>query len=234
MPAVQVDVWSDIACPWCWVGKRRLEAAIALTDADVHVTFHAYQLNPAAPAAFEGDPDYVGRLANKYRRTRAEAQSMIDMMTRTGSEAGIEFAFDKVLPVNTFTANRVLAYAKAQGRGLATKEELLRSYFTHGDDVGKPEHLASAAERAGLSRDAVLTVARGDAHTEEVQTDLANARALQITGVPFFLIGGKYAVSGAQPADALASVLDQAAEATEGAPDMPLGEACGPDGCKIG
>ncbi len=233
MRAVQVDIWSDIACPWCWIGKRRLEEAITLTDLEVRVQFHAFQLNPSAPTSFEGDPDYVGRLARKYGRTRAEAQAMIDTMTKTGADAGVVFAFDSVLPVNTFDAHRVIAFAKSKGRQLAAKEEFLRAYFTDGKSLTNPDVLVSVAASAGLDVDEVLAIAKSNAYKSEVAADIKRARELQISGVPFFLIGGMFGVSGAQPAETLANVLRQAADRAqaENTPSALDGEVCGPSGC---
>ncbi len=230
MRAVQVDIWSDIACPWCWIGKRRLEEATALVDFEVHVSFHAFQLNPGSPTSIDGDPDYVGRLASKYRRTRGEAGAMIDNMTRTGAEAGLTFEFGKIIPVNTFDAHRVIALAKSKGRQLQAKEHFLQAYFTEGKDVANAQVLADVGVAAGLDVDDVLAVLASDAYRDEVSHDLRKASGLQITGVPFFLVDDTFGVPGAQSAETLADVLKQAVAKSE----VPLevsGEVCTAESC---
>jgi predicted DsbA family dithiol-disulfide isomerase len=231
MRAIQVDVWSDIACPWCWIGKRRLEQASKLVDIDFRVEFHAFQLNPSAPRSIQGDADYVGRLAAKYRCPRPQAQQMIDNMTAAGAEEGLQFDFSKVVPVNTFDAHRVIALAKTKGLQLEAKERLMRGYFAEGLALSEVSVLAELGVDVGLDPDEVIATLSSDSLSDAVREDLGMAARLQITGVPFFLFNGKLAVPGAQPPETLAKAAEKAAEkdrtfsANEGA-------ACGAEDCE--
>lgn len=233
MKKLRVDVWSDIACPWCYVGKRRLEAALAgfpHRDA-VEVVWRAFELDPAAPRTRESSVSYAERLAKKYGSSVSQAEAMIQRMTDVAAEDGLVFRFDKIRPGNTFDAHRVLHLAAERGVQDAVKERLLRAYMTEGEAIGLPEVLVRLAGEAGLDEEEVHAALTTDAYTREVRADEENARAIGITGVPFFIVGGRYAVSGAQPAELLGRVLEQAW--SEMATETPLAEgaACGPDGC---
>lgn len=234
MSELRIDVWSDIACPWCYVGKRRLEAALARfphRDA-VSLTWRAFELDPAAPRAHDPGTSYAARLARKYGSSVAQAEAMIRRMTETAAADGLDLRFDRVRPGNTFDAHRLLHLARGRGRQDALKERLLRAYFTEGEPIGDPAALARLAGEVGLDPAEVQAVLTSDAHAAAVRADEETARRLGIHGVPFFVLAGRYAVSGAQPADALLGALqtawDDAREPDEDAAD---GAACGPDGC---
>jgi predicted DsbA family dithiol-disulfide isomerase len=228
---LRIDVWSDIACPWCYVGKRRLEAALAGFEHrdDVEVVWRAFELDPTAPKVTPEPVDYAGRLARKYGASVAQASEMIRNMTAVAAKDGLTFRFDRVRPGNTFDAHRVLHLAAERGVQDAVKERLLRAYMTEGEAIGDTETLARVAAEAGLDRDEVRAVLASDAWADEVRADEDEARANGIRGVPFFVFGGRYAVSGAHPAEALAKVLAEAWE--ECATELPEGAVCGPDGC---
>ncbi|WP_437533899.1 DsbA family oxidoreductase [Sorangium sp. So ce726] len=235
MKKLRVDVWSDIACPWCYVGKRRLEAALARfprRDA-VEVVWRAFELDPSAKRVLDTEVSYAGRLAKKYGVPVAKAEGMIRQMTEVGAADGLDLRFDKVRPGNTFDAHRVLHLAAERGVQDAVKERLLRGYMTEGEAIGEPEVLARLAGEAGLEPDEVRAALASDAHAREVRADEAEAREIGITGVPFFAFGGRYGVSGAQPAEALLGVLQKAWDEAADAPEQALAEgaACGPDGC---
>lgn len=219
---LKVEVWSDVACPWCYIGKRRLEAALArFTSADdVEVVWRSFELNPTAPAGYEGD--YATRLAGKYRVDVAEAQAMIDRITAAGAGDGLDFHFERARPGNTFDAHRLLHLAGARGVQGALKERLLAATFTEGRGIGDPDVLISLAVDAGLEADEVRAVLEGDDYAEEVRADAAQASRYGITAVPFFVIDGTYGVSGAQPPEVLLNVLDQAWAAS---PTVDVGSA---------
>jgi len=229
---LRIDVWSDIACPWCFVGKRRLEAALARTpDADpIELVWHSFELDPRAPAVLDASTSYVARLAAKYRTSEAQAQAMIDRMTETAAADGIAMRFDRIRPGNTFDAHRLVHLGKERGRQDAVKERLLRAYLTEGEPIGDRGALARLAGEAGLDAAEVAEVLATDRYAREVRADEALASELGITGVPFFVLGGRLGVSGAQPADVLAGAIAKARElvAVEQVAD---GEVCGPDGC---
>jgi predicted DsbA family dithiol-disulfide isomerase len=235
MKTLKIDVWSDIACPWCYVGKRRLEAALAdfpHRDA-VAVTWHSFELDPSAPAVAPATPSYAERLARKYGRTVAHAQGMIDNMTKVAAVDGLEMRFDRVRAGNTFDAHRLLHLAADKGVQNAMKERLMRAYMTEGEAVGDRDTLARLAADVGLDAEEVRATLATDRYAAEVRADEQNAREIGITGVPFFAVAERYGVSGAQPAEVLREVLDKAWEAlADEAPATPAeGAVCGPDGC---
>ena len=236
MPSLRIDVWSDIACPWCYVGKRRLEAALAKFEHadDVELVWRAFELDPSAPSKLDPDTSYAARLAKKYGATVEQAEGMIAQMTETAAADGLDFRFDRIQPGNTFDAHRLLHLAHERGVQDALKERFMRGYFTDGEPIGDPEALARMAGEAGLEVDEARAVLESDTHAEAVRADEAQARAYGITGVPCFVLAGKYAVVGAQPAEALVSVLDRAWRELASEPALEHvgeGTVCGPDGC---
>lgn len=211
MKRLEVEVWSDIACPWCYVGKRRLERAInQLQRADsIAVHWRAFELDPSAPAHFPASPSYVQRLANKYSLTESAAAEMVERMQRVGQAEGIPFDYAKIQGGNTFDAHRLLCFAATQGLQNALKERLLAAYFTEGRSVSDRAELVSLAEQVGLDVDASSAVLASDAFAGEARAEEQAAQELGIRGVPFFIIG-RFGVSGAQPAETLREVLERA------------------------
>lgn len=208
MTALRIDVWSDIACPWCYVGKRRLEAALAEFPHEVELTFHSFELDPNAPRVRE-DTSYVERLATKYRKSPEQAQQMLDHMTQTGAGEGLELRFDRVRAGNTFDAHRLLHLARDKGVQVALKERLMRAYFSEGVAIGEPDALVPLAIDAGLAESEVRDVLAGDRYKDAVREDEQLAAELGIHGVPFFVFDGRLAVSGAQTPDVLLEVLEK-------------------------
>ena len=229
-----VDIWSDVVCPWCAIGKANLDAALARFDhrEDVDIVWHSYELDPNAPVARSGD--YVGMLSRKYGTTPEQAQVMIDQMTERGHEAGVPFRFDIVQPGNTFDAHRLIHLGAARGIQTAVKERMLRGYLCEGEAIGLPEVLERLAVDAGLDADEVAAVLTTDAFAEQVRVDEATAASLQVTGVPFFVVDRRYAVPGAQPPELLLQVLEQAwAERSEVARDTAPGPEAEGGACSI-
>ncbi len=234
--AMKVEIWSDVVCPWCYIGKRRLEAALArFAHRDqVEVVWRAFELDPSAPAVRGGE--YVERLAAKYGMRVPEAQAMIDRMVAAGAADGVEMRFDRARPGNTFAAHRLLHLALDRGVQDALQERLLAATFTEGAVIGDAEVLAGLAVEAGLDADEVRTVLDGDAYADDVRADERRAAALGITAVPFFVIDEAYGVSGAQPAEVLLSVLEQVWD--EAHPLTMVGSAgdgagCAGDSCDV-
>ena len=240
---MKVEIWSDVVCPWCYIGKRRFEAALArFAHADqVEVEWRSFELDPHAEsvlAAGEG-PDHADVLASKYGMSRAQAEAAIGNVTEAAAGEGLEFHLDVSLRSNTFDAHRVIHLAAARGLQGAVKERLMRAYFTEGVPVGDRDALLRLATEAGLDAADVEKVLDTDEHADGVRADEAEARALGITGVPFFVVDRLYGVSGAQPADQLLAVLERAW--SERSPFTLVGSgqagtdlestACGPDGC---
>jgi predicted DsbA family dithiol-disulfide isomerase len=235
MKKLRVDVWSDIACPWCYVGKRRLEAALARFPHrdSVEVTWRAFELDPSAKRVLDTDVSYAERVAKKYGTPVARAEAMIRQMTDVAAADGLSFHFEKIRLGNTFDAHRVLHLAAERGVQDAVKERLLRAYMMEGEAIGEPEVLVRLASEAGLDPDEVRKVLASDTYAREVRADEAEARAIGVTGVPFFAFGGRYGVSGAQPAEPLLRVLQQAWDEAAEEPDEAFAEGavCGPAGC---
>ena len=234
MPKLRVDIWSDIACPWCYVGKRRFEAALARFPhrRDVEIVWRAFELDPSAPRARQGGAAYAERLAKKYGTPLAEAEGMITRMTEVAAADGLAFHFERIRPGNTFDAHRLVHLALEHGVQDAMKERLLRAYMTEGEDLGDQDVLLRLAGEAGLDQDEARAVLTRDSHAAAVRADEEEARALGINGVPFFVFANRIAVSGAQPADLMLEALTQAWTTVSGPTVMgEEGAVCGPDGC---
>jgi predicted DsbA family dithiol-disulfide isomerase len=231
LTGVKVEIWSDVVCPWCYIGKRRFEAAVRELPHPVEVEWKSFQLDPHATSQPAGSN--TARLAEKYGRSLAEAQAMVDHVTAQAASEGLDFRLDLSRPGNTFDAHRLLHLAKAHGRQDDLKERLDRAHFTEGEPVDDHAALTRLAVEVGLDEVVVKEVLASDRYADDVRGDVAEARALGITGVPFFVIDRRYGVSGAQPAQVLRSALEQAAA------DAPLAtlagdaEACAGDACAI-
>jgi predicted DsbA family dithiol-disulfide isomerase len=235
VPKLRIDIWSDIACPWCYIGKRHLEAALAKFEhaGDVDIVWRAFELDPSAPRVRGDDGQtYAERIAKKYDTGTAKAQEMITRMTKTAAADGLDFRFDIIRPGNTFDAHRLLHLAHERGVQGALKERMLRAYMTEGQAIGEPAVLAVLARDAGLDETEVRAVLESDRYAKEVRSDENLARELGISGVPFFVLGGRLAVSGAQPEDVLLGALQKAWSDLAAAPEVFAEDAvCGPDGC---
>ena len=207
---MKVEVWSDVVCPWCYIVKRRLEEALSLFEHrdQVEVRWRSFELDRSAPAVRHGD--YATRLAAKYGVSVRQARAMIDRMTGVAAGVGLDLRFDIARPGNTFDAHRLLHLAADRGVQDAVKERLLRATFTEGEPIGDHETLVRLVAEAGLDADEARAVLASDRYAGEVRGDEAQARAYGISGVPFFVVDGRYGVSGAQPAAVLAQVLAQA------------------------
>ena len=233
--SLRIDIWSDIACPWCYVGKRHLEQALARFPHkdDVAIVWRAFELDPSAPRIRDASQSYAERLAGKYGTTPAQAQSMIDRMVDTAARDGLEFRFDRIRPGNTFDAHRLLHLAHERGKQDALKERMLRAYMTEGQAIGDRDVLAGLAREVGLDEQEVRDVLAGDRYASEVRQDEARARELGINGVPFFVLADRFGVSGAQPAEVLLGALERAwAERVKPVLEtVAEGAVCGPDGC---
>lgn len=214
---MQVEIWSDVVCPWCFVGKRRFETALArFPHADeIRVTWRSFELDPSAPKERAAAP--VEHLATKYGVSRPEAQEMHDRMTAMAAAEGLEFRLDATRGGNTFDAHRLLHLARDRGLQEAVKERLLAAALCEGAAIGDPAVLGDLVVEAGLDRDEVADVLAGDAYAEAVRRDEADARALGITGVPFFVVDRAYGVSGAQPPEVILELLDEVWASTDDA-----------------
>lgn len=207
---MKIEIWSDIVCPWCAIGKRRFEQALQSFEhrAAVKVVFRSFELDPSAPAEIEETRNE--HLAAKYGMSLAEAAQRHAQTTALAAEEGLEFHFDRARAGNTFNAHRLLHLAAERGVQEQLKERLLLAYFTEGEPIGDPAALQRLATEVGLEADLVAQTLSSDAYADDVRADESRAAALGISGVPFFVFDEKYGVSGAQPADLLLEVLDKA------------------------
>ena len=229
---MHVEIWSDIACPWCYVGKRRFEAALAGFEHadDVQVTWRSFELDPSAPA--EREVDGAQHLADKYGSSREQAEQMQRQMTDTAAGEGLDFRFDLQRMGNTFDAHRVLHLAEARGLQDAVKERFLRAYMTEGERMADHPTLERLASEAGLAAGEVAEVLASERYAAEVREEERTAAELGIRGVPFFVVDRRLGASGAQSPEVLRGLLEQGWEAAR--PSIPVlatGDACGPDGC---
>ncbi|HAQ59281.1 MAG TPA: disulfide bond formation protein DsbA, partial [Microbacterium sp.] len=210
--AIKIDVWSDIACPWCYIGKRNLEKGLAeaSVDADaprVEVTYHSFELSPDTPVDFEGDE--VSYLADHKGIARDQARQMIDRVTEAAAAAGLTYRYDLLKHTNTVKAHELLHHAKQNGLQLEMEERLMAGYFTEGRHVGRLDDLVALAEEAGLNPVETREVLETEHYLPAVRADQQQAQSYGISGVPFFVIDGTYGVSGAQPPEAFAQITRQ-------------------------
>lgn len=212
---MEVDIWSDIACPWCYVGRSRLRSALAGFEGagDVSVRWHSFELDPQAPAERAGD--YAQALAHKYGTTRDEAAEMLGRMTGLAAAEGLEIDFERLRAANTFDAHRLVRLALEEGRQDEAKERLMRAYFAEGELLSDHGVLARLAREVGLEESAVREMLAGDAYAEDVRSDEYTASRLGIRGVPFFVIDRAFAIEGAQSPEYILEVLRRARAASE-------------------
>jgi len=205
---MRIDVWSDYACPFCYIGKRRLENALSQFPHrdEVEVVFRSFQLDPHAKV--HGNKDIHDMLAAKYGMSREKAIEMNGQVGEQARGVGLDFHFDTMVHTNTFDSHRLSHYASVHGKGAEMSERLLRAYFTDSLNIGDRSVLAQLAAEVGLNQEEAAAMLESDAYTDEVNGDLDAGQRLGITGVPFFVFNNKYAVSGAQPGPVFTEVLD--------------------------
>lgn len=204
---IKVDIWSDVQCPWCYIGKRKFEAGAAQFGGDVEVEYHSYELAPDTPVDFDGTP--IDYLSQRKGMPIAQVEQMLARVTGIAASVGLDYHYEDVHQTNTVKAHELIHYAKARGRQLDMKERLLKAYFVEGRHVGRIEDLADLAAEIGFDRTDVVRALEANEYLADVKADVAQASEYGIQGVPFFVIDGKYGVSGAQEAETFANVLAQ-------------------------
>jgi predicted DsbA family dithiol-disulfide isomerase len=223
---IQVEVWSDIICPWCYIGKRRMETALSRFDGAVTVEWRSFQLDPSTPV---GDPRPIGEsLAARKGLSATQVKGMFAHVTQIAAGEGLAYDFDRARTANTLDAHRLLHFAKAHDRQAALQERLMRAYFTEGADIGDQAVLAGLAAAVGLDEVAAKQALADGSHEADVRSDIATARAYGINGVPFFVFNQRVGVSGAQPVEVFEQALRQSVvEATSS------DAACTDDACEV-
>jgi predicted DsbA family dithiol-disulfide isomerase len=206
---MDVDIWSDIACPWCYIGKRRFEAALAQFEHrdEVRIVWRSFELDPSAPPEHPGSRTV--RLAKKYGMTTEQATAIEQHLTREAADAGLEFRFERARAGSTFDAHRLVHLAESRGLGDAAKERLLHAYFNEGELVADPHTLTRLAAEVGVPEDEAGEMLAGDRYAEEVRADERLAAQLGISAVPTFVVDRRLGLSGAQPPEVLLELLRQ-------------------------
>ena len=212
---MQIEVWSDVVCPWCYIGKRRLQSALeqrGLAD-DVEIVHRAFQLDPTASTTTEPTIDH---LAAKYGVSRDEALAMMSNVTEVAAAEGLDFHLDLCMTGNTRDAHRLALWAQEQDPAIADQllEAMYSAYFEQGRGVFTTDDLVAFASEVGLDADAAREMLSGTAYLDQVVQDQVLARTFGANGVPFFVIDRAYGVSGAQPVEVFLSAIDQARAAT--------------------
>lgn len=228
---MEVEIWSDIACPWCYIGKRRFEAALAeFEHADeVRITWRSFELDPSAPHERAGDR--AERMAEKYGVTVEHARAMEQRVTDAAAAEGLDFRFDIARSGVTYDGHRLIHIAAAHGLQDEMKERLMRAYLGEGQLVSDRETLVRLAGEVGLDEDEVRRLLDSDRFADEVRADERDAAALGISAVPTFVIDRRLGVSGAQPPDVMMQLLRRGWEQRAPQPTIVGGEACSVDGC---
>ncbi|MBM7647398.1 putative DsbA family dithiol-disulfide isomerase [Bacillus ectoiniformans] len=235
---LKIEVWSDYVCPFCYIGKRRLEEAIeSFPHKDnIQVVFKSFELDPGADRDLK-----VGiheKLAAKYNMTIDQAKNSTKEMEKQAKAAGLDFQFDGMVTANTLDAHRLAKYAEVQGKDKEVAELLLKAYFTEAKHIGELDVLLEIAEKAELDRSETSKVLESGQFTEEVRADEQAAQQMSVRGVPFFVLNQKYAISGAQPAAVFQDALKKVWEEEQASPQIQhlssdQQEVCTEDGCDI-
>ena len=220
MPAIEVEIWSDVACPWCYIGKRKFEAGLAVFAAEtgaapVEVVYRSYELMPELAVDFDGDATDL--LVRNKGIDPAQVEAMHEQVTAIAAEVGLAYDFSSQQPANTRKAHQLIHLGKAHGKQAEIKERMLAAHFVEGRHIGRDHELANLAVEVGIDRDEVLTALADQTYQPAVEADIARARELGISGVPFFVLDDRYGISGAQPADTFTQALRQVATERQGA-----------------
>ncbi|MCG2614973.1 DsbA family oxidoreductase [Terrimonas sp. NA20] len=207
---MKIEIWSDIMCPFCYIGKRHFEKALENFEGkdDVQVEWKSFQLNPD----MKTEP---GKSINEYLAEHKgwsieQARQANQYVTGMAAKAGLTYDMERAVVANSFDAHRLIQLAKASGRGDEMEERLFKAYFTEGKNIGDPGTLAELAADAGLDKQRAEEVLKGREFAEAVDRDIYEAQQIRVSGVPFFVLNDRYAVSGAQPAETFAGALEQA------------------------
>ncbi|KDN56636.1 DsbA family oxidoreductase [Flavobacterium seoulense] len=233
---LKIQIWSDIMCPFCYIGKRRLEDAITQfghQDA-IEIEWKSFQLDPNFIAS--EDDNLVDHLAEKYRKDKDWAIEMLENMTQNAANSGLEFHFEKSIMANSLNAHRLLHLAKQNQLGSELKELLFKAYFTDGEDVNDKATLQRLGTELGLDANKVEEVLNSNAFTKEVEEDILMAQKIGVQGVPFFVFDNKYAISGAQHVETFTKTLEKVWEEGQFESKITIlnatsEDSCGIDGC---
>lgn len=228
---MKVEIWSDVACPFCWIGKRHFEQAVEQLDLEnLEIEWKSFELDPYAQKEYEDD--LYTLLANKYGQAREWAIAACEDMETRGKNIGVEFNFDQIKSTNTFDAHRFLHLTKSKGLQIEAEEALFQAFFRDGKHLGDPEVLLQLGMDLGLDKNEVSKMLNSDQFAKEVRSDEQLGQEFGIRGVPFFVINRKYGISGAQPVQHFMDVLKKAKgeETVMIIDNSQEGDSCGIDG----
>lgn len=205
---MKIQIWSDYACPYCYIGKRHMETAIQeLNLKDIEIEYKSFELDPNAPTSYEDGID--GIIAKKYGISEEEAAAANAGIIAMAAETGLQYDFSILKPSNTFDAHRLYHYAKVEGKSKEFSEAAMKAYFTEGKRLSDGEQLRAIAQSVGLDHEKVQAVLDSNEYAQEVRQDEAQAASLRINGVPFFVINETHALNGAQPVDVFKKVISE-------------------------
>jgi predicted DsbA family dithiol-disulfide isomerase len=234
---MKVEVWSDVMCPFCYIGKRNYETGLQqFADSnDIEIVWKSFQLDPTIPTEALGNSDVYEYLSTRKGISKEQVVKMHAQVTQMAKDAGLDYKLDKTVMVNSFKAHRLIQLAKEKGLGDAAEERLFYANFTEGKDFGNTAVLIELGKEIGLTEADVNEALTNEKYTQQVNEDIQEARAIGVNGVPFFVFNRKYAVSGAQPPEAFLQTLEKSfSEWREANPKSKLeisnGPSCAPDG----
>jgi predicted DsbA family dithiol-disulfide isomerase len=236
IPKMKVEVWSDIMCPFCYIGKRNYESALKQFGEreQVAIEWHSFQLDPTIPKNSPKKENVYQYLADKKGMSHEQSVKLHESVVETAKKAGLDYRFDRAIVANSFDAHRLIQLAKTKGLGDEAEERLFRAYFTEGKDFGDHDTLVSIGQEIGLTKEDVELALRNEDFAAKVEADIEEASEMGIRGVPFFVFDRKYAVSGAQPPEHFLQALKQSFE--EWQTNHPTNELTGVEGavCMLG
>jgi predicted DsbA family dithiol-disulfide isomerase len=227
---MKVEIWSDVVCPFCYIGKRRFEKALETfsNKEQVEIIWRSFQLDPNTRS--NPGKSVIESLAEKKGLTLAQSQQMHAQVTAMAKEVGLDYQMDKAVIANTFDAHRLSLLAAKQGLQDKMEERLFAAYFTEGKDIANKETLVALAKEVGMDETDVRNMLQSNSYSDKVQDDILEAQQVGVRGVPFFVFDNKYAVSGAQPTNVFTQVLSKVWEERVVTEDRSLGGVCTPDG----
>ena len=227
---MKVEIWSDIMCPFCYIGKRNFEAALKEFEGreEIEIEWKSFQLDPSIPKTFETKINTIEYLAERKGMSIEKSKELHTNVIETAKKVGLDYDFEKAVVANSFDAHRLIQLAKTKGLGDAAEESLFKAYFTDGKDMSDHSTLVQLGKEIGLNEEEIISALASEEFEAKVNFDVSEGSQLGVTGVPFFVFDRKYAVSGAQPIETFLNALKQshAESKNEGATCAPGGGCC--------
>ncbi len=206
---MKIEIWSDVMCPFCYIGKKNLETALAQfpEHEKIRIEWKSYQLDPTIPENV--NDSYVGYLSKKRNVSEEQGNQMLETVTESAKQVGLDYHFDKTIMTSSFKAHCLIQFAKTKGKGAEMEERLFKAFFTEGKNVSDIDVLTNLGKEIGLDKTEISTAFTDDIYAYAVKNDINEAMDIGVTGVPFFVFDRKYAISGAQPSQAFLDTLNK-------------------------